>query len=195
MEASFKLQLQFLDLALATSEEEYRNPLLTHIKLIFADDKPNKNKEGISQEEFPNLIRSMTLMPIKANYSSEEGLAGHDGAVQIGVIKAGQQEGNKIVAIGALYNDEYPEVINFFKKEAAEGRSIEFSWELRYKDAEEIDGVSWLRNTSTKAITAVKHPAYDGRTPLLSLSNIRATEFLEAIDKELKRRATEPVGV
>src|SRR3990172_5556500 len=156
-------------LALAGVSEDYKNPLLTWIKLVFADDKPNANKQGIKQDEFKNLMSSMKFMPVKADYKSEEaGLGGHDGAVQIGVIAAGQQEGNTIVAVGALYNDEHTDVVDFFKKETSEGRPIDFSWEIRYKDSTVESEVEWLTGTTTKAITAVANPAYEGRAPLVS---------------------------
>lgn len=186
-DTTFNATLVFIDnLAEAGIPEGYTNPLLSWIKLIFADDQPNANKQGIKQEEFSNLIKSMSYMPIKAAYNSEEvGVEGHDNAIQIGVITAGQQEGNKIVAIGALYTDEFSDVVEFFKNEMSEGRSVDFSWEIRYKDSEEIDGIEWLTGTTTKAITAVKTPAYEGRTPLVSISSF---DFFKAIDDELKLR-------
>lgn len=193
-EAVFNARLAFIDnLAEAGIPEEYMNPLLTWIKLIFSDDQPNVNNQGIKQEEFPNLIRSMSYMPIKANYSDEEaGVQGHVDADQIGVIKQGQQEANKIVAVGALYNDESPSVVEFFKKEISEGRAVDFSWEIRYKDSSVEDDIEWLMETTTKAITAVKSPAYDGRTPLLSISSF---DFIKAIDDELRKREAVEVGV
>jgi len=191
-EAIFNAKLAFIDnLAEAGIPEEYKNPLLTWIKLIFSDDQPNANKQGIKQEEFSNLINSMSYMPIKANYNVEEsGVEGHTDAIQIGVIKEGQQEANKIVAVGALYNDESPDVVDFFKKEIADGRAVNFSWEIRYKDSIFEDDVEWLIGTTTKAVTAVKSPAYDGRTPLLSISSF---DFIKLIDDELSKR--EHVGV
>ena len=180
------------NLAEAGVPDEYKNPLLTWIKLVFADDQPNANSQGIKQGEFPNLIKSMSYMPIKANYNSEEAdVQGHIGAVQIGVLKEGQQEGNKVVAVGALYDDEFSDVVEFFKKETTEGRAVNFSWEIRYKDSLVEDDVEWLVGTTTKAITAVKSPAYEGRTPLVSISSF---DYVKAIDDELRRRE-QVVGV
>jgi len=191
-EAIFNAKLAFIDnLAEAGIPEEFRNPLLTWIKLIFADDQPNANKQGIKQDEFPNLISSMSYMPIKADYEEEAGVKGHTGAIQIGVIKQGQQEGNRIVAVGALYNDEVPNVVDFFKNEMAEGRAVNFSWEIRYKDSKIEDDTEWLTGTTTKAVTAVKSPAYDGRTPMVSISSF---DLIKAIDDELRRRR-ETIGV
>lgn len=178
---NFVVNLEFVNEAVAG--EMYKNPLLTHIKLVFADDKPNANNQGINKLEFANLMKSMIHMPIKAKYDKETGLEGHEGAQQVGVITGNQQEGNKIVAVGALYNDEFPEVVEFFKNEVTNGKPVDFSWELRYKDSEIIDSIEWLKQVTTKAITAVKNPAYTGRTPLLSLSSL-----LNAIDDELKIR-------
>ena len=185
--ATFTIGAELLkesELGVAFAGEEYRNPLLTWIKLLFTDDQPNSNKQGVNQKEFPNLIRSISYMPIKANYNDKEGLGGHDGAVQIGVLKAGQQEANAVVAVGALYNDEFAEITEFIRSEFTNGNSVRFSWELRYKD-EEVDtaGVTWLKGVTTKAVTAVKNPAYNDRTPLISISSL-----LESIDRELVNR-------
>ena len=192
-ETKFVVSLEFLDdagLAQAGIPTEYNNPLLSWCRFIFTDDQPNKNMQGVSQDEFPNLIESMSYMPIKANFDSEFGLEGHSDALIIGVIKGGQQEGNTIVGVGALYDDEHPDVVDFFKKELAEGGSVEFSWEIRYRDSEEVDGIEWLKEITTKAITAVTHPAYDGRTPLVSISS---KDLIAMIDTELKGR--QAVGV
>jgi hypothetical protein len=181
----FTATMQFIDLAVA---EEYKNPLLSWVKFVFTDDQPNANKQGIKQSEFDNLIKSMKYMPIKANYEAESGLLGHSDAKQIGIITAGQQEANKVVAVGALYNDEFPEIISFFKKETSEGRSVDFSWEIRYKESEIVDDCEWLKDTVTKAITAVKAPAYQGRTPLVSVSSF---DWMKVIEEELKSRGVE----
>jgi hypothetical protein len=186
-EAKFTLSLAFDSVAQAS--EDYKNPLLTWVTLVFSDDKPNVNKQGVSQTEFPNLIRSMAHMPIKASFNGED-LAGHFGSDIIGTIKEGKQDGDKLVAMGALFNDEFPEVVDFFKKEVAEGRGVNFSWEIRYKDASVDDtGVEWLSGTTTKAVTAVKNPAYKGRTPLMSISE----DFLTQVKEEIKKRET--IGV
>jgi hypothetical protein len=192
-EAIFSASLSFIgNLAEAGLPEEYKNPLLTWVKFIFTDDKPNANNQGISQDEFPNLIKSMAFMPIKANFDSEFGVEGHSSAQVVGVIKAGQQQANTIMAIGALYSDEYPDLVDFFKKELSDGGAVNFSWEIRYRDSEEKDGVEWLKGTTTKAVTAVQHPAYEGRTPLVSISDIN--DLLRVIDEELVERKV-PVEV
>lgn len=184
-EAQFTLSLSFDTVAQAA--EDYKNPLLTCVSLIFADDKPNVNKQGVAQSEFSNLIKSMAYMPIKATFDGED-LAGHSNASIIGVIKEGKQDGDKLVASGALFNDEFPDVVNFFKKELAEGRGVHFSWEIRYKDSQQDkDGVEWLTDTTTKAVTAVKHPAYSGRTPLISISE----DFLKSLKEEIERKKTQ----
>lgn len=185
--ADFILNLSLMgenDLALA-GVEGYKNPLLTWVKFIFTDDSPNANKQGINQDEFENLITSMEYMPIKADFDADSGVDGHSEASIIGVIKQGQQEGNKILTIGALYNDEYPEIVEFFKKELSEGRDVGFSWEIRYKDSEDSDGVEWLQGTTTKAVTAVRNPAYEGRTPLMSISSV---DLLRQVEDELRLR-------
>ena len=193
-ETKFTISLNFIedgDLAQAGIPDEYKNPLLTWVRFIFTDDQPNANQQGIGQDEFPNLIKSMSYMPIKADFDTEFGLEGHSEARIIGVIKGGQQQGNKVVTIGAIYHDEFPDIVDFFKKEMAEGGNVDFSWEIRYKDSEDKDGVEWLKEVTTKAVTAVQHPAYQGRTPLVSIS---AKDLIQLIDEELKdRKDTEVV--
>jgi hypothetical protein len=192
--AVFSLNLSFIDgsdLASAGVPEDYKNPLLTFVQLVFTDDKPNANKQGIKQAEFGNLTKSMTYMPIKAKFDPEEGVAGHADASIVGVIKTGHHEGDKVVAIGALYRDEYPELIDYFKKQVADGNKVDFSWEVRYKDSEiDGEGVEWLKGTTTKAITAVRNPAYQGRTPLVAIS---AIDFVNQINQEITRRKKEGV--
>lgn len=194
-ETKFTISLSLIedgDLAQAGIPDEYKNPLLTWVRFVFTDDQPNANKQGIAQDEFPNLIKSMAFMPIKADFDSEFGLEGHSEAHIIGVIKGGQQEANTVVAIGAVYSDEFPEIVNFFKSEMAEGGSVDFSWEIRYRDSEEIEGVEWLKEITTRAITAVQNPAYEGRTPLVSIS---AMDLMQLVDEELKvRQKTEVVA-
>lgn len=193
-EAKFTLSLNFVedgDLAQAGIPDEYKNPLLTWVRFIFTDDLPNANNQGIGQDEFPNLIKSMSYMPIKANFDSEFGLEGHSNTHIIGVIKGGQQQANKVVAIGAIYHDEFPDVVDFFKAEMMDGGSVEFSWEIRYMNSEEVDGVEWLKDVTTRAVTAVQHPAYEGRTPLMTIS---AQDLVQIVDEELKdRKGTEVV--
>lgn len=193
-EAKFTLSLNFVEdseLAQAGIPDEYKNPLLTWVRFIFTDDLPNANNQGIGQDEFPNLIKSMSYMPIKADFDTEFGLEGHSEARIIGVIKAGQQQANKVVAVGAIYHDEFPDVVDFFKTEMMDGGSVDFSWEIRYMNSEEVDGIEWLKDVTTRAVTAVQHPAYEGRTPLVSIS---AKDLMEMIDEELKdRKGTEVV--
>ncbi len=179
-ETKFVLSLDFIedkDLAKAGIPDEYKNPLLTWVRFVFTDDQPNANNQGIGQDEFQNLIKSMSYMPIKADFDEEFGLEGHSEARIIGVIKGGQQEANTVVTIGAIYHDEVPDIVHFFKKQMAEGETVDFSWEIRYRDSEEKDGIEWLKEVTTKAVTAVQNPAYQGRTPLVSIS----TSLLESI--------------
>jgi len=187
-ETKFTVSLDFVEdseLAQAGIPDEYNNPLLTWVRFIFTDDQPNANEQGIGQDEFQNLIKSMSYMPIKADFDSEFGLEGHSGALIIGVIKGGQQQANKVISIGAIYHDEFPDVVDFFKKEMSEGRNVDFSWEIRYRDSDDKDGVEWLKEVTTKAVTAVSQPAYKGRTPLVSIS---AKDLMHLIDEELNDR-------
>jgi hypothetical protein len=153
----------------AMAEESNKNPNLTWIRFVFTDDQPNGNSQAVSQIEYPNIISTISHIPIKANYTPGIGLGGHDDTDIVGFVHKGQQESNKILGTGAIWNSEYPELIEYFKKELAEGRGINFSWELQYSNSEKINGIEYLKGVIPTAMTAVKYPAYEGRTQLQDL--------------------------
>jgi len=180
--ATFNVKVELLN-ELDKAVAAYKNPLLTGVRLIFTDDQPNANKQGIKKSEFSHLVESMTNMPIKAHYD-ENGLGGHDDTIGIGVITNGEIRDNTLVATGALWSDEFPDLIEHFKTKIAEGTPPEFSWEVRYRDSEIDDnGTEWLTDVTTKAITAVRFPAYEGRTPMIAISSL-----VQAISEELESR-------
>jgi hypothetical protein len=168
---------------------DYRHPLLTYARFIFADDRPNGNKQGVPYEEFASLAQSAINMPIKARFLSKT-VAGHGGAVPIGHIVNVSEETtedgtHRLIADAVLYADEFPNEVNFLKEAHASGNAPGISWELRYADEEKKDGVSWLKGIVARAATFVKIPAYGSRTALLALASAE-----ELTDDELSRELT-----
>jgi uncharacterized coiled-coil protein SlyX len=170
------------------AQSDFTNPFLTIIKFIFADDKPNRNNQAIPQEEFASLAQSAIGMPIKIRFLGK-GIGSHTGSVPVGHIRDMVEETDtegvhRLVAEGVLYNEEYPEVIDFLKESFAAGEAPGLSWELAYKESIIEKGIEWLKGVIAKATTFVKHPAYGTRTALLALaSDTNLSE--EDIEKEL----------
>jgi len=163
------------------------NPFLTTVRFVFADDLPNVNGQAIPQDEFSTLAASAIGMPIKIRFFGQ-GIGGHKGAVPIGHIQNIDQEVadgvHRLVAEGVLYNDEYPEIVEYLKETFATGEAPGISWELSYKDSIVEKGVQWLKGVIARAATFVKHPAYGRRTALLALASIDMT----TIDNDTKKK-------
>jgi len=139
------------------------------LKFIFTDDGANANKQGIRQEEFDNLIRTGRLKPFKKMKGSISD--GHDNAIPIGTIASMEKVENKIEAIAAIWEREFPEDVEQIREAHANQGNLNVSWEVLYQD-EVLDefGVSWLTGVSTRAATLVNIPAYEGRTPILAVA-------------------------
>jgi myosin heavy subunit len=139
------------------------------LKFIFTDDGPNANNQGIRQEEFDNIISTGRLKPFKKMKGSIAD--GHDEAVPIGTIASLEKVENRIEAIAAIWEREFPEDVQQIQEAYANEGSLNVSWELIYQD-EVLDqyGVSWLKDVSTRAATLVNMPAYEGRTPILAVA-------------------------
>jgi hypothetical protein len=163
------------DIYFATSE--VTNPFLKHLKFIFADDKPNLNNQAIPYEEFANLKESAIGMPIKMRFLGKKGGAGsHNGAIPIGhiqdVTETTLEDGtHQLIAEGAIYADEYPDVVEYLEEAFAAQEAPGISWEISYKDSIIDKGIQFLKGVIARAATFVKHPAYGKRTALLALAS------------------------
>lgn len=165
-------------------EDEYKridsaltlNPSLTWIKFILTDDKPNGNKFRIDKNAFSELIKSGIYMPIKM--ADGRISDGHDGTTPIGVITDLIVDDNKIKGIGVLWGEERPEEVAMLKQLKEEGKPVNISWEILYKDYEEEDGgIRAIKNGAVLlAATIVGRPAYAGRTPVLEVANKNTKE-------------------
>lgn len=180
------------NIRLFTAQSDLANPFLTTVKFVFADDLPNMNGQGIPYEEFSTLASSAIGMPIKVRFFGN-GIGGHTGAVPVGHIQnvlEEEEDGiHRLVAEGVLYNDEYPDIIEYLKEafdkaQKNEGETPGVSWEISYKDSFVDKGIEWLKGVIARAATFVKHPAYGTRTALLALASDKTLSD-EDIEKEL----------
>jgi len=146
------------------------NPLVRWMKFVLTDDKPNANGNRIPREEFPNLIRTGHYMPIKtAEMNGPE--RRHFNARPIGTITHLKIEDDKILGLAALWETEHPEDVKEIVKRFENGEQIDLSWEIAYTDSEiEEDGTEVLKGTALLGTTIVDIPAYQGRTPVLSVA-------------------------
>lgn len=179
------------------AQSDFVNPFLTLVKFVFADDKPNANNQAIPYEEFASLAQSAIGMPIKIRFLGK-GLGGHTGAIPVGhirdILEEAEEDGShRLVAEGVLYNDEYPEVVEFLKESYEAGDSPGISWEISYRDSVVDKGIQWLKGVVARAATFVKHPAYGTRTALLALASDKTLSD-EDIEKELIGMAHEIEG-
>ena len=142
--------------------------VITWAKLILTDDKPNENNERIPSEEFDNLIKTGSFKPVKM--AAGEIRDGHDGAIPIGVITNLTKDGNKVVALAALWNHERNDDVALVKDMVNSGKPVNVSWEILYGKSRIKDGISDLLDTVLRAATIVGLPAYAGRTQLLAVA-------------------------
>jgi len=152
------------------------NPLVRWVKFILTDDKPNANNQRIPREEFSNLIKTGLYMPIKtAPMDSVE--KRHFNAGPIGAITHLKIEDDKVLGLAALWEKERPEDVEKIVEAVKNGEQIDLSWEIAYSDREiEESGVEVLKDVALLGTTIVDIPAYEGRTPILSVAEIDNSE-------------------
>jgi hypothetical protein len=168
------------------------NPYLTVAKFIFADDKgaplstaTATGMQGIEVEDFDQIIKTALDMPVKMNLIGESA-ANHVGSYVIGHMrkmeKVSEDGINKLVAEAVLYNEEYPEEVNYLKKAYADGEAPGISYEIAYGNSIIKEGVEWIKNVITCAATFVGSPAYGNRTSLLALASAKNNkEFVQTM--------------
>lgn len=170
---------------------ESHNPFVTIARFVFADDKPNGNKQGIKVEEFPNIIKTAIGMPVKMNFVGET-VANHAGSVPVGHITkmehVEEADRNVLHAEAMLWNDEFPEEIEWLKRAHAEKKAPNLSYELEYKEDVVENGIQWKKDTTTLGATFVHTAAYGSRTHLIALASLenddeRNTEIVALAEK------------
>jgi hypothetical protein len=153
------------------------NPQVSWAKFVFTDDQPNANKQQIPKDEFPNILRTGTLMPIKMATGKIND--GHDDATPLGVISHLKEDGNKIIGLAALWTTERESDVQLLKSRNADGKPPQLSWEVLYDQSKSPiveNDIRILHDTIVKAITVVGMPAYQGRTPMLAMANENTSE-------------------
>lgn len=142
--------------------------VVTWAKFILTDDKPNGNRQRVPVEEFNNIIRTGVFKPVKMAIGEIKD--GHEDAKPLGVITNLKIEGNKIVALAALWDHERDEDVAQIKNLVRNNKPVNVSWEILYGDSKIKDGVSDLLDVVLKAVTIVGMPAYAGRTQLIAVA-------------------------
>lgn len=148
------------------------NPFIQWATIVVTDDLPNGNKERVPLDEYDNLIKSGVHAPIKM--AEEEISEGHEEAYgrPIGTITQLVQEGNKLIALAALWKKERPEDIKLLKEMYSDGNPPNVSWEISFKEAElGEDGVTTLKGLYLNGLAVVGIPAYKGRTQFVAMSS------------------------
>jgi regulator of replication initiation timing len=159
------------------------------IKFIFTDNLPNGNRQGIKKEEFDTVIKAGIYQPFKKAIGSIND--GHEDAIPIGTIASMKiledEQSSKVIGIAALWEKEYPEDIAELRKMKQEGKPLNISWELYYRKSEIDDaGVEWYGDIAAASATLVGMPAYEGRTPILTMASKEKTLMdLEEMKKKL----------
>jgi len=165
------------------------NPIVTWAKFILTDDKKNANGERVPKDEFPNLLKTGINMPVKMARGQIS--AGHPGTEPLGTIthlkETITEDGTSaIVAIAALWSQERPADVEFIKTRFAEKQPVDVSWEILYEDStfnsqtESMD----LIGTILRAATIVGNPAYEGRTPFLSIAAKKISDATKETNSE-----------
>lgn len=157
------------------------NPSVTWAKFILTDDRKNANGERVPVSEFPNLLKTGVHMPVKM--ANGEISAGHPGTKPLGTIthlkvEKADDGSSAIVAIAALWAQERPADVEFIKTRFADKLPVDVSWEILYEDAtfnHETQSMD-LNGTILRAATIVGNPAYQGRTPFLSIAATKISE-------------------
>ncbi len=166
------------------SKEMNLNPMLTYIRFILTDDRPNSNGVKVPRSEFSNLIRSGFYMPIKM---TEGTISSHEGSTPIGVITYLREDGDKIRGIAALWNVERPDDVQLIKDRYAEGKSLDISWEIGYADESTDEfGITSLETVFLRAATLVGIPADGGRTPITEVKSSTDDKEDETTMKEIE---------
>lgn len=174
--------------AVANVEQE-AHPLQTRISFVLTDFQPNVNKQAVPRSEAENVIATAKGMPVKINFNGlSEG--GHTRAVPVGPITDARletiEDREVILAEAILWKNEYGEIDDYLKSSTAENKRVGTSWELYYKESEELDGVEWLKGIVLAGTAIVKDPAYGDRTPILAIAEMIMEEKIKELELKLE---------
>jgi hypothetical protein len=161
------------------------NPLYQWAKIVVCDSDPNANKQQVPESEFDNIIKTGINAPIKM--ARNQISKGHKEALgnPIGVISNLSKEGNKVIALAALWSKERPDDIALLKKMYDEGNPPNVSFELAYASSDMVNDVEVLKDCVLNGLAVVGMPAYSGRTPFIAFSSVE----IEEVTAELSEAA------
>lgn len=165
-----KKRINLVSSAQFIAHAEDSNPNLGWLEFILTDDEPNKNAQGIKQEEFSSLIKTGILMPMKMAIGTAE--SGHEDAAPLGTISALKIDGNKVSGRAAIWKSDRENDYNLLTTRSAAGKPIDISWEIVYYESVfDENNVEWLKAPILLGAAIVGEPAYSGRTPVISVAS------------------------
>lgn len=154
----------------ASINTDFKHPLQKRIDFVFCDALPNANNQAVPESEFDNVVASSMYTPVKINFDGE-GPTGHANAAPIGPITSMQVQDSKVLGSAIIWCAGNEKVIDWMSKASAEEGGVQFSWEIFYSHSEtDTNNIEWLHNIVSDGIAIVANPAYEGRTPLLSMA-------------------------
>jgi hypothetical protein len=167
------------------------NPNFRWAKVIICDDKPNGNGHRVPIEEFDNIEKTGIYSPIKMAFKGER--LDHFSAQgkPIGTHAQFSKDGNRLLALVALWPYERPEEIKYLEEMYNSGFPPQISWELSCSEEEESEGVLALRNITLDGSAVVDDPAYQGRTPFVAFASNNENRENEMEKEELETKLSE----
>jgi hypothetical protein len=173
--------------AVANTAEQNGHPLQTKISFVLTDFQPNINKQAVPKSEADNIIATAIGMPVKINFNGlSEG--GHTRAVPVGPITSAKldtiEDRDVILADAILWKHEYEEIDDYLKSSTAENKRVGTSWELYYKESEDVDGIEWLHGIVMAGTAIVKDPAYGDRTPILAIAEMSMEDKIKLLEMQ-----------
>jgi len=163
------------------------NPNFKWAKVIICDDKPNGNKHRIPIEEFDNIEKSGVFSPIKMSFLGEKRDHFTGQGKPIGTHAQFSKDGNRLLALLALWPNERPEEIKYLEETYKSGFPPQVSWELSCKEESiEDDGVITLKDIILDGSCIVDDPAYQGRTPFIAFASQNRENEMEKEELETK---------
>ena len=175
--------------AIASIQEDFAHPGLKHLLVVFCDDKPNENGQGVAYEDFADIKKTAIGTPVKMRFLGN-GVGGHVGSIPIGFIqnmheKELEDGTHQLVAEAILFASEYPDEVQYLSESHAAGTAPGISWELSHTQPSILkDGIQWLKGLITRAATFVRDPAYGNRTAILAMASNRSLsddDFIEGV--------------
>jgi hypothetical protein len=118
---------------------------------------------------------------------------GHEFSVPIGTITSLQEHETFIEGIAALWGKEFPSEVTLLSDMNHTGEKPQLSWEILYTDSEIDDetGIETFQDVALSAATVVGMPAYEGRTPIVSMAAKEAYKITQEEINEMDEKLQE----